>query len=136
MSDPKYVTTELDAALKDYTAGIDRAVRFVTIDQVDTQPAPQCCLGLSPTDCADVPSRHCEGMQPDPRDAVIARLVEVEEALKEAVGLLTVFGDQAYTFDSDGKEFVPPEFMPAIVDHNIGDLRKARNFILKHGDKQ
>ena len=32
---PDRITTELDAALKDYTAGNDCAVRFVTIDQVD-----------------------------------------------------------------------------------------------------
>jgi hypothetical protein len=35
MTAPERITTELDAVLKDYTAGIDRAVRFVTIDQVD-----------------------------------------------------------------------------------------------------
>lgn len=32
---PKHLTDALDAALKDYTPGIDRAVRFVSIDQVD-----------------------------------------------------------------------------------------------------
>jgi hypothetical protein len=32
---PDRITSELDAALKDYTAGNDCAVRFVTIDQVD-----------------------------------------------------------------------------------------------------
>jgi len=35
MTTPERITTEIDAALKEYTAGIDRAVRFVTIDQVD-----------------------------------------------------------------------------------------------------
>jgi hypothetical protein len=35
MTAPEWITTELDAVLKDYTAGNDRAVRFVTIDQVD-----------------------------------------------------------------------------------------------------
>ena len=35
MITPDRITTELDAALKDYTAGNDCAVRFVTIDQVD-----------------------------------------------------------------------------------------------------
>jgi hypothetical protein len=32
---PKHLTDALDAALKGYTPGIDRAVRFVSIDQVD-----------------------------------------------------------------------------------------------------
>ena len=32
---PKHLTDALDAALTDYTPGIDRAVRFVSIDQVD-----------------------------------------------------------------------------------------------------
>jgi len=32
---PKHLTDALDAALKDYTPGIDMAVRFVSIDQVD-----------------------------------------------------------------------------------------------------
>jgi len=32
---PKHLTDALDAVLKGYTPGIDRAVRFVSIDQVD-----------------------------------------------------------------------------------------------------
>ena len=35
MSAPSHMIASLDAALAEYTAGIDRAVRFVTIDQVD-----------------------------------------------------------------------------------------------------
>jgi hypothetical protein len=32
---PKHLTDALDAVLNGYTPGIDRAVRFVSIDQVD-----------------------------------------------------------------------------------------------------
>lgn len=32
---PKHLTDALDAALKGYTSGVDRAVRWVSIDQVD-----------------------------------------------------------------------------------------------------
>lgn len=32
---PKHLTDALDAALKGYTPGVDRAVRWVSIDQVD-----------------------------------------------------------------------------------------------------
>jgi len=32
---PKHLTDALDAALMGYTPGIDRAVRFLSIDQVD-----------------------------------------------------------------------------------------------------
>ena len=35
MSGPSHMIASLDTALAEYTAGIDRAVRFVTIDQVD-----------------------------------------------------------------------------------------------------
>ena len=45
------------------------------------------------------------------------------ERLRDA---LAPFADQAETFDSVGVEFVPDEFTPAIVDHTIGDLRRAR----------
>ena len=41
-------------------------------------------------------------------------------------GALRPFADQAYTFDSPSGEFVPDRFQPAIIDHTIGDLRRAR----------
>jgi hypothetical protein len=46
--------------------------------------------------------------------------------VRALIEALAPFADQAETFDSCGKEFVPAEFRPAIVDHTIGDLRKAR----------
>lgn len=56
-------------------------------------------------------------------------LRQSEAKLAKAVEALLPFADQAYTFDSDGKEFVPGEFMPAIVTHNIGNLRYARTVL-------
>ena len=61
MSAPEHMMQQLDAALAEYTPGIDRAVRFVTIDQVDM--LAEFYL-------------HNRASQPDPRDEVIARLVE------------------------------------------------------------
>lgn len=57
------------------------------------------------------------------RDAQRTRQEERVRVLEEA---LRPFADQASTFDSCGKEFVPDRFEPAIVDHTIGDLRRAR----------
>ena len=57
------------------------------------------------------------------------RALDAGLKLAKAVEALRPFADQAYTFDSDGKEFVPGEFMPAIVTHNIGDLRYARTVL-------
>lgn len=53
---------------------------------------------------------------------ITAQAAEIAR-LREA---LAPFANQAETYDSCGSEFVPDEFMPAIVDHTIGDLRKAR----------
>jgi hypothetical protein len=51
--------------------------------------------------------------------------------LAEAASGLEPFADQAETFDSLGKEFIPNEFTPAIVDHTVGDLRRARELVTK-----
>lgn len=56
----EYLSQQLDTALAEYTPGIDRAVRFLTIDQVDML-AEFYLHNQTPT--------------PDPRDAKIARLV-------------------------------------------------------------
>jgi hypothetical protein len=53
----------------------------------------------------------------------ILSLLDENERL---VAALEPFANQAGTFDSDGAEFVPDEFEPAIVTHTIGDLRRAR----------
>ena len=58
--------------------------------------------------------------------ALRADVADLRVRVAELEGALKPFAEQAENFDSDGKEFVPDEFEPAIVGHTIGDLRKAR----------
>ena len=60
--------------------------------------------------------------------AVKGYATTTEAALAEAREVIEPFADQAATFDSDGEEFVPDDFTPAIVTHTVGDLRRARAF--------
>ena len=67
MSAPEYMTQQLDAALAEYTPGIDRAVRFVTIDQVDM--LAEFYL-------------HSRTPKPDPRDEVIKGLMDALNTIR------------------------------------------------------
>lgn len=40
----------------------------------DTTPDPSCCLGLSPIECSQVPTRHCDGMTDDPATRAARRI--------------------------------------------------------------
>jgi len=71
--------------------------------------------GISPSHWMPLPPAPTGG----PRDESSAKLAQAVDALRP-------FAEQADTFDSDGAEFVPDEFEPAIVGHTIGDLRRAR----------
>lgn len=51
---------------------------------------------------------------------------EADEEIERLRVALKPFAEQAESFDSDGKEFVPDGFSPAFADHTIGDLRRAR----------
>jgi len=77
-------------------AAIEAEIASEILAAIDVQPDPACCLGLSPTDCADVPSRHCVASSSAPTlaDALalpeIAALVAASDALaKQAFKTMT-----------------------------------------------
>lgn len=58
--------------------------------------------------------------------SIASYVSDLEARLEKAREVIKPFADQAGTFDSDGAEFVPDQFEPAIVGHTIGQLRAAR----------
>ena len=82
MSAPERMKQQLDVSLAEYTPGIDRAVRFVTIDQVDM--LAEFYL-------------HSRTPKPDPRDEVIATLVDTLDNLIDAITSEDRIGDRALT---------------------------------------
>nr|WP_278388440.1 hypothetical protein [Brucella intermedia] len=82
-------------------------------DQVRALSSPdhaQCCNGLSPQECADVPSRHCDGMRSGP-DHADAGKVEGDEPIACVGEMQTSSGADYYVcVKVGGREITPHMF--------------------------
>lgn len=120
---PAQMREALDAALADYTPGIDRAVRFVTIDQVDmlvefylhnralpmAEPEP---VAVNAVMCAaerDAQSR-------DAVDLTLFRQAIRAEALEEAAKLPPYDGDGDPAGPFDHHVFVKRDAIRALME--------------------
>jgi hypothetical protein len=72
---------------------------------LDAPPsADRCCRGLSPEECATVPSRHCDGLQPAPVDPVAeAARVLLEQDAELPIGPNGYCLPSGLTFSPNGR---------------------------------
>jgi hypothetical protein len=59
--------TSLEGLYEGRHRNASRAKAIATLKQVREIGKADCCLGLSPQECAKVPSRHCDGSAEDGR---------------------------------------------------------------------